>query len=69
MSLRQLLCSHEVYIDELHRFENYPGSPVVSICHKCEKPLKADCGLHLNARLVGYRPKPCEACNGTGKKP
>lgn len=66
MNLRQLFCAHAVYIDELHRFND---ETVVGFCHKCRKPLLADCGLHMNAKLDGRRPAPCETRKGTGKKP
>lgn len=65
--IRQLFCSHKVYIDELHRFDD---ATVVGYCHKCRKPLLASCGLEMPAQLDGRRPLKCEACDGTGvKKP
>lgn len=52
--LQQRMCRHEFYIDDLSG-RNAAGD-VHCPCHKCGRVLKADCGLHLDGRLVGYRP-------------
>jgi len=52
--LRRLLCSHEVYFEDLNRVSD---DLVEGRCHKCTKVLSASHGLALRARLMGYRPK------------
>ena len=62
MTLRQLFCSHRVYLTDLHRFSD---NCVAGLCHKCEAVLTAEYGAKLP--LDGDRPKRCETCNGTGQ--
>lgn len=64
MKLFRLACSHEFYLQDIHRFND---ETVVGLCLKCDGVFRAAYGLALPGQLVGYRKKPCAVCDGTGK--
>ena len=70
MSLFRIPHRHKFYLTDLHVFQDGEAEGTLRVvggmCHVCEQVFTADCGLNLPGDLDGYRPKPCEHCNGTG---
>lgn len=62
--IKKKTCSHEYYLQDLHRFDD---ETVVGKCSKCGGVFSAAYGLALPGKLVGYRYIPCKTCSGTGK--
>jgi hypothetical protein len=52
--VRQWLCSHRVYFDDLKRIND---DLVEATCHRCDKKLSAPYGLALDAQFDGWRPR------------
>jgi hypothetical protein len=62
--LRQRLCSHEMFLDDLGPREN---EVVQCPCAKCGKVLEAHCGISLPGRWRGWR-KDIPIANATHRR-